>query len=90
MKALISIEKFKYRTITHIKAYKEKNNPTHTPRTTLHSLKFSQCRVGAQSLGKRTRSLGTKAVVRETGAGGWKCVSTTRALCLYPIVSLLF
>ena len=37
---------------------------------TLHSLKHSQCCVGAQSLGKRTRSFGANLAIIETGAGG--------------------
>ena len=35
---------------------------------TLHSRKLSQCRVGVQSLGKVTRSLGANLVAPETGA----------------------
>ena len=48
------------------------------PTYTLHSLQLRQCRVGAQSLGKRTRSLGANAVVIETGARGWERASTAR------------
>ena len=57
---------------------------------TPHSLQHSQCCVGVQSLGKLTRSLGANIVVIEAGVGGRKGVSTTRALCLCFIVSLLF
>ena len=44
---------------------------THTYTHTL-SLKLNQCRVGAQSLGKCTRSLGANPVAPETGAGGYR------------------
>ena len=73
----------------NIKSNKQTHNHTHIPPHNLYSLKLSQFRVGAQSLGKRTRSLRANVVARKTGAGGWECVSTTRALCLYSIISLL-
>ena len=54
----------------------------------LYSLQHSQCRVGAQSLGKRMHSLGANVVGSETGRGGWEGVRTARALCLYSKLSL--
>ena len=67
-----------------------KHNHTHIHPHTLHSPQHSQCCVGEQNLGNRTRSLGANVVGSETGRGGWEGVSTAQALCLFSIVSLLF
>ena len=71
------------------KTYKWTYNLTLINWHTLHSLQLSQCHVGAQSLGKRIRSLGANLVVRETGVGGWEGVSTSQEQYLYPIVPLI-
>ena len=91
---VICMKKISYKLkLSNIKTphkHKQIHNHTHIHPPTLHSLQLSQCRVGEQSLGKRTRSLGANVVVRETCTGGWGGVSTVEALCLYPIVFLLF
>ena len=56
---------------------------------TLHSLQLSQCRVGVQSLGKRTRSLGANVVVIETGSGVGGCEHSTDTLPLLHHHSLI-
>ena len=48
----------------------------------LHVLQLNQRHVGAQSLGKRTRSIETNVVAPDTGVGGREGVSRGRALVL--------
>ena len=57
-----------------------KKRISHTYNHTLYLLQLSQCRVGAQSLGKRTRSLGANVIASDTGSGGWEGVSTILGL----------
>ena len=54
-----------------MKSYNQTHNNTHIYTHTLHPLKLSQCRVGAESLSKRTRSLGAN-VTWGPGVGGYK------------------